>query len=64
MAIRPIGSYSMNPNSIKDCPFCDSSQTFLKEPSPLTFTVECLICKARGPGEDDEDMAVASWNDR
>ena len=54
----------MNPNSIKDCPFCDSSQTFLKEPSPLTFTVECLICKARGPGEDDEDMAVASWNDR
>jgi len=52
--------------SAAPCPFCGCTATIIetvepRDPEPI-YHAECWRCGARGPVEDANDKALASWN--
>ncbi len=54
-------------DTLKPCPFCDSEDIGnaceIGIHASLCFCV-CPECGTRGPGEQSQEQARASWNDR
>jgi Lar family restriction alleviation protein len=50
--------------SIKECPFCGSTETHVIQASiGHDWSVECMTCETIGPSQDGADVAIVSWNE-
>lgn len=48
--------------SLKECPFCGSTDVEVLEILVRAWSGKCLKCETLGPEEDSEEFAALAWN--